>query len=228
MKKTTVAAALLIMTLFCSCAGKGSDVSAPSSGSGMYESHISAPPVSQPEQDKAGPESAYDDDAAREDCEKTAALYADRLSDSSGEFYGINLSDDELREIADVLGQAGLTATDVGRLGEMTNPSAVDEFFAAFTSGESARVCIYELCCDGGFIRHELESIAGVQSVRISRLAWQMGRASVTYSEKFSLTALDYSNGTLYYEYYMPDNPVGTNHDGHVDTSESFVVKRAG
>lgn len=223
MKKTPVVAVLLIMTLFCSCAGKGSGVSSPPSGSGVYDSHVSMPPASQPE-----PENASDDDAAREDCEKTAALYADRLSDSSGEFYGINLSDDELREIVGVLGQAGLTATDVGQLGEMTNPGAVDEFFAAFTSGESARVCIYELCCDGGFIRHELESTGGAQSVRISRLAWQMGKANVTYSEKFSLTALDYSNGTLYYEYYMPDNPVGSNHDGHVDTSMSFAVKKAG
>lgn len=223
MKKTPVIAALLIAAFFSACAGEKSGAPSPSQGSGVYESRISAPPASQP------PETGEDSgEAVRKDCEETAALYADRLSDGSGEFYGINLSDDALIEIAGVLGQAGLTAIDVGQQGEMTNSVAVDDFFAAASSGESARLCIYELCYDGGFIRHELESSGAGQSVRITRLAWQMGKANVTWSEKYSLTALDYSNGTLYYEYYMPDNPEGSNHDGHVDTSMSFVVKKSG
>lgn len=228
MKKTPAIAVLFIMLLLSSCSGGEKDVSAPPSGSGVYESHVSVPAPSPAGSPDGGSKAPDGDEAAREDCEKTAALYADRLSIGSGEFYGINLSDDALIEIAGILGQAGLTAIDVGQQGEMTNSVAVDDFFAAASSGESARVCIYELCYDGGFIRHELESTGNGQSVRITRLAWQMGKANVTWSEKYSLTALDYSNGTLYYEYYMPDNPEGSNHDGHVDTSMSFAVKKSG
>lgn len=231
MKKTMVISLLLIVTLFSSCTDKKGDVSATPSGSGVYESYVSVPPASQPQETDAAKQednTADGDDAAREDCENTAALYADRLTELSGGFYGINLSDEELGELVGILGNAGLTATDVGQLGTMTNQGAVDDFFTAIGAGQDARLCIYEICYDGGFIRHELESAGGARSVRISRLAWQMGKANVTYSEKYSLTALDYSNGTLYYEYYMPDNPEGNNHDGHVDTSMSFVVKRAG
>lgn len=157
------------------------------------------------------------DEKARQECLDAAALYEQEL-EPDDEFYGINLSDSDFADIVSILGGAGLTATDANQSCAMTNSGAVDNFF---NNGKAGMLCIYELHYDGGLTRHELTA----DSVRLTRLTWRMGEAVVTYSVKYSLTRLDYSNGRLYYEYFMPDNPEGSSHDGHVDTSKSFSVK---
>lgn len=157
------------------------------------------------------------DEQARQECLDAAALYEQEL-EPDDEFYGINLSDSDFADIVSILGGAGLTATDANQNCAMTNSGAVDNFF---NNGKAGTLCIYELHYDGGLTRHELTA----NSVRLTRLTWRMGEAVVTYSVKYSLTRLDYSNGRLYYEYFMPDNPEGSSHDGHVDTSKSFSVK---
>lgn len=157
------------------------------------------------------------DELARQACMDTAALYEQELEPDE-EFYGINLSNSDFANIVSILGGAGLTAIDAGQSCTMTNSGAVDSFFSG---GKAGTLCIYEICIDGGLIRHELTA----DSVRLTRLAWRRGEAEVTYSVKYSLTRLEYSSGQLSYEYYMPDNPEGSSHDGHVDTSKSFTVK---
>ena len=66
----------------------------------------------------------------------------------------------------------------------------------------------------------------------LTRLAWldsgpysmQGTIPTVTYSKTYAVTSLELDAGSLHYEYYMPDNPTGGNHDGHVDTAVTIPM----
>ena len=48
--------------------------------------------------------------------------------------------------------------------------------------------------------------------------------AIVSYADTYTVTSLMLDGGRLTYVYDMPDNPPGTDHDGHIDTQETFTI----
>lgn len=156
-------------------------------------------------------------------CAETAGLYEDRLAALGVENYAwINLTDDQLRGIVGVLAENGLCAIDVAQSLVLSQPDMVAAFAESYSLGEAAVLDIYEVCYDGGFIRHRLERSGSGASVTLTRVAWEEKAPVVTYSVRYPITKLEITDSTLYYEYYMADNPEGGNHDGHIDTETGF------
>lgn len=46
----------------------------------------------------------------------------------------------------------------------------------------------------------------------------------MSYTDTYAVTSLTLDGGRLTYVYDMPDNPPGTDHDGHIDTQEIFTI----
>ena len=46
----------------------------------------------------------------------------------------------------------------------------------------------------------------------------------MSYADTYTVTSLMLGGGRLTYVYDMPVNPPGTDHDGHIDTQETFTV----
>ena len=46
----------------------------------------------------------------------------------------------------------------------------------------------------------------------------------MSYADTYTVTSLVLDGGRLTYVYNMPDNPPGTDHDGHIDTQETFTI----
>ncbi len=161
--------------------------------------------------------------APDDDCRDIALLYEDKLAALGVENYAwINLSDEQLHGIVNVLSENGLCAIDVAQLLVMSRTDAVSVFAESYSLGEPAVLDIYEMCYDGGFIRHRLESCENSAAITLTRVAWEEKTPVVTYSERYPITKLEITDSSLYYEYFMADNPEGSNHDGHINTEASF------
>ena len=106
----------------------------------------------------------------------------------------------------------------------VTHPEAVAAFWAARAAGEKASLTLYEVCRDGGLLCHVLCFSDGADTVTRTRVVWRDGAFCVGYADAYAVTALTYDGGMLTYVYDMPDNPPGTDHDGHIDTQETFTV----
>lgn len=59
---------------------------------------------------------------------------------------------------------------------------------------------------------------------RARALSGANGAFSVSYADTYTVTSLMLDGGRLTYVYDMPDNPPGTDHDGHIDTQEIFTI----
>ena len=79
------------------------------------------------------------------------------------------------------------------------------------------RILLWLLC-------HALLHADGADTVTRTRVVWRDGAFCVGYADTYAVTALTYDGGMLTYVYDMPDNPPGTDHDGHIDTQETFTV----
>ena len=170
-------------------------------------------------------------DTAVERAYTAAAQYLD-IYDTVYAGGGLILSEDEEREIILRLGSLGYTtAMQFGGI-EMENSAALNEFLSSAETGSDAEIAIYELCPDAGFLCHTLHRSGDVCYVTRTRLAWisddgtrfQGSTPCVTYSETYSVTELYVESGWLYYDYYIPDNPPGTKHDGHIETLTSLYI----
>ena len=75
-----------------------------------------------------------------------------------------------------------------------------------------------------GLLCHTLRFADGADTVTRTRVAWRDGAFSVSYTDTYAVTSLTLDGGRLTYVYDMPDNPPGTDHDGHIDTQETFTV----
>lgn len=137
---------------------------------------------------------------------------------------GVNLSQAELEQIVSALAAEGVTVSGVDGRTAMQNPQAVDAFFADRDAGKTARLTLYEVCLDGGLICHDLAFADGKTTLTLTRIAWNGTEPAVGYSRAYTVTELTYSGGTLHYVYDMPDNPPGTDHDGHIDTQKTFQI----
>lgn len=137
---------------------------------------------------------------------------------------GVNLTQAELQQIVSVLAAEGATVSGVDGSTAMQNPQAVETFFADHDAGKAAQLTLYEVCLDGGLLCHALACADGETTLTLTRIVWSGGEPTVSYSRQYAVTKLTCSGGTLYYAYDMPDNPPGTNHDGHIDTEDSFQI----
>lgn len=167
-----------------------------------------------------------------------AAEQAYRVADAYMDLYlelfsggGLNLTQDKLAPLAARLGELGYCASALNCSIAMTNPALLDDFFAAVGEGRDDDIAIYELCPDAGFLCHTLHFRGGEYYLTRTRLAWQQGSSAlqgetptVTYSETYTLTELCVEDGRLCYDYYIPDNPPGTRHDGHIETFTSIYI----
>ena len=106
----------------------------------------------------------------------------------------------------------------------VTHPETVAAFWAARAAGEKAPLTLYEVCRDGGLLCHVLCFSDGADTVTRTRVVWRDGAFCVGYADTYAVTALTYDGSVLTYVYDMPDNPPGTDHDGHIDTQETFVI----
>lgn len=97
-------------------------------------------------------------------------------------------------------------------------PLQGDEHLRAFAEGRQDFVRLYELCPDGGFICHALVREPGGLRVTQTRLFWAGTEPGIGYCDSYEVTVLSLTDSRFYYEYFMPDNIPGGNHDGHVDT----------
>lgn len=66
--------------------------------------------------------------------------------------------------------------------------------------------------------------VDAADTVTRTRVVWRDGAFCVGYADTYAITVLTYDGGVLTYVYDMPDNPPGTDHDGHIDTQETFTV----
>ena len=168
--------------------------------------------------------------AAAEQAYEAADAYKDLYLElfSGG---GLNLTQDKLAPLAARLGELGYCAAALNCSIDMTNPALLNDFFAAVDKGRDADIAVYELCPDAGFLCHTLHFRGGEYYLTRTRLAWQQGSSAlqgetptVTYSETYALTELYVEDGRLCYDYYIPDNPPGTRHDGHIETFTSIYI----
>ncbi len=145
----------------------------------------------------------------------------------------VNLSREDMQDILDTLGAAGYAVIDNDEEFDMVNPQLISEYFKNVDSCKNAEVSIYQICSDAGFICNKLTFFGGKTSITMTRVAWLDDgpfalagtTASITYSRSFDVTEISYSeDGYLDYEYFMPDNPEGTNHDGHIETRVKIRV----
>lgn len=122
------------------------------------------------------------------------------------------------------LSDAGLTAVHVDAADPVTHPETVTAFWDARAAGQTAEAALYEVCRDGGLLCHTLRFADGADTVTRTRVAWRDGAFSVSYTDTYAVTSLTLDGGRLTYVYDMPDNPPGTNHDGHIDTQKTFTI----
>lgn len=137
---------------------------------------------------------------------------------------GVDLTDAQIAQAVARLSDAGLTAVHVDASEPVTHPEAVTAFWDARTAGETAEVVLYEVCRDGGLLCHALRFADGTDTVTRTRVIWRDGAFSVSYADTYTVTSLMLDGGRLTYVYDMPDNPPGTDHDGHIDTQEIFTI----
>ena len=137
---------------------------------------------------------------------------------------GVDLTDAQIAQAVAELDAAGLTAVHVDAAEPVTHPEAVAAFWAVRAAGETGTVTLYEVCRDGGLLCHALRFADGADTVTRTRVVWCDGAFCVGYADTYAVTALTYDGGVLTYVYDMPDNPPGTDHDGHIDTQETFAV----
>lgn len=137
---------------------------------------------------------------------------------------GVDLTDAQIAQAVAQLSDAGLTAVHVDAADPVTHPEAVAAFRDARAAGETTEVTIYEVCRDGGLLCHTLRFADGIDTVTRTRVAWRDGAFSVSYADTYTVTSLTLGGGRLTYVYDMPDNPPGTDHDGHIDTQETFTI----
>lgn len=148
-----------------------------------------------------------------------------------GEIINFNLSAEDAGRIAARLDAFGGVAFCQGHV-PLTSPSQVEQFYADTQAGEIRTISLYEICLDGGFLCHTLGLADGQYVVTRTRLAWLDGGEyalqgtvpTVTYSDTYQVTSLSLDGTALYYEYYMPDNPAGGSHDGHIDTAVTIPL----
>ncbi|MFQ7010876.1 MAG: DUF6070 family protein [Oscillospiraceae bacterium] len=140
-----------------------------------------------------------------------------------GTAVGVDLTDAQIAQAEARLSDAGLTAVHVDADDPVAHPEAVAAFWAA-RSGETAEIALYEVCRDGGLLCHTLRFADGTDTVTRTRVVWRDGAFSVSYADTYTVTSLSLDGGRLTYVYDMPDNPPGTDHDGHIDTQEIFTI----
>lgn len=137
---------------------------------------------------------------------------------------GVDLTDAQIAQAVAELSDAGLTAVHVDAAEPVTHPETVVAFWAARAAGEKASLTLYEVCRDGGLLCHALLHASGADTVTRTRVVWRDGAFSVSYADTYTVTSLMLDGGRLTYVYDMPDNPPGTDHDGHIDTQETFTI----
>ena len=137
---------------------------------------------------------------------------------------GVDLTDAQIAQAVAQLSSAGLTAVHVDAADPVTHPEVVTAFWNARTAGETAEIALYEVCRDGGLLCHTLRFADGTDTVTRTRVVWRDGAFSVSYADTYTVTSLMLDGGRLTYVYDIPDNPPGTDHDGHIDTQEIFTI----
>ncbi len=137
---------------------------------------------------------------------------------------GVDLTDAQIAQAVARLSDAGLTAVHVDASEPVTHPEAVTAFWDARAAGETAEIVLYEVCRDGGLLCHALRFTGGADTVTRTRVIWRDGAFSVSYADTYTVTSLTLDGGRLTYIYDMPDNPPGTDHDGHIDTQEIVTI----
>ena len=137
---------------------------------------------------------------------------------------GVDLTDAQIAQAVAQLSVAGLTAVHVDAADPVTHPEAVAAFRDARAAGETTEVTLYEVCRDGGLLCHTLRFADGADTVTRTRVVWRDGAFSVGYADTYTVTSLMLDGGRLTYVYDMPDNPPGTDHDGHIETQEIFTI----
>lgn len=177
----------------------------------------------------ANPSGRADDPLSGDAADNTAeiaVLYRDILSGMGEDALEgcVDLSPAQCGEIMDRLGNAGYSAFDYGRTLDMTNADSVKAFFSDTVKEKSLR--LLEVCQDGGLLSHHI-SLGADDTLTLTRIAWEDGTPKTTYSRSYELTSVELKNGTVVYDYYWPENPEGTKHDGHVDTHEEIVLKHS-
>lgn len=130
----------------------------------------------------------------------------------------LGLPGELLARIEERLAGEDCAAVDATRQRLPINGALLMDFAQKVESGESAELVIYEVCSDGGFIRHWLTQDDQGLWVCQTRLAWDGTAPFIGYDESYEVTVLSCEEGLFRYEYFMPDNPPGSNHDGHIDT----------
>lgn len=137
---------------------------------------------------------------------------------------GVDLTDAQIAQAVAQLSDAGLTAVHVDAADPVTHPETVTAFWDARAAGQTAEAALYEVCRDGGLLCHTLRFADGADTVTRTRVVWRDGAFSVSYTDTYAVTSLTLDGGRLTYVYDMPDNPPGTDHDGHIDTQEIFTI----
>ena len=137
---------------------------------------------------------------------------------------GVDLTDAQIAQAVAELDAAGLTAVHVDAANPVTHPETVTAFWDVRAAGETAEIALYEVCRDGGLLCHTLRFADGTDTVTRARVVWRDGAFSVSYADTYTVTSLMFDDGRLTYVYNMPDNPPGTDHDGHIDTQEIFTI----
>lgn len=166
---------------------------------------------------------------ALQTAEQYRTLYENVFSAEGTE---VALYGNKMGEILSCLGDLGYAAIDFDGEFSMKNPALITQFTKDVAAGSTAELSIYQINRDAGFLCHTLHFENGTCTVTRTRLAWLSGGPfllpgtvpTITYSDTYTVTDIGLSGGRFYYEYDMPDNPEGGNHDGHIDTEVIIPV----
>lgn len=224
-KSAALFAALCLSLCLGGCRGTAREESLPATPSpegARLPASLTAPALVSEDEVVQGPELAAGE-AALLAAQGYRELYTRAME---GREAHLSLPAETLAAIAEALAGSDHAATDTARAIAPCNGEVLTDFHLRVQAGETAEAVLYEVCPDGGFIRHELHGAPDGLWVIHTRLSWSAeGEPVLGYSNRYSVTALRCAEGVFYYEYYMPDNPPGTNHDGHVDTFVEVPLK---
>ncbi|MBQ9250745.1 MAG: hypothetical protein IJ179_11260 [Oscillospiraceae bacterium] len=124
------------------------------------------------------------------------------------------------------LDEKGISAVDVAGRFPFVNPEPVELFFKVPPSDAEAAIDFVRICQDGGLIDTVLIRSAGEDRCRIIRIAWQEGKAAVTYDLEYPLTRLTLTDkGYLIFTCDIPDNTAESDHDGYIEPTAMIRLK---
>ncbi|QEH70070.1 DUF6070 family protein [Cellulosilyticum sp. WCF-2] len=119
-------------------------------------------------------------------------------------FYQSNpfISEEQIKEIVEIVGEAGIPVTDSDNKVNMKNPQIIESFCKEVEAGEDTKATLYRVTIDGGIVRLDFNKEEDSMSVMQTVVSWNDSKEpEITYMEKFIIYQWQYTRkGYLLYK----------------------------